>query len=77
MSWHSTRVSIEWELWKSALTYPFAKPKEQISGLANQYYTSKMTGGEDVTLVVSTYGNGAMIKQKNASKVVAHYVKSN
>ena len=56
---------------KSALTYPFAEPKEQISGSTNQY-RSKQPGGDGVTVVASTYGKGAIMRQKNASKVVAH-----
>ncbi len=56
---------------ESALTYPFAEPKEQISGSTNEY-KSKHPGGDNVTVVASTYGKGAIMRQKMASRVVAH-----
>ena len=71
MSWQSSRILIRRSFPESALTYPFAEPKEQISGSTNEY-KSKHPGGDNVTVVASTYGKGAIMRQKNASKVVAH-----
>ena len=56
---------------KGVLTYPFAEPEEQVSGLTNQYIP-KSASGEHVTLVASTYGKGAMRTVRNANSVVAH-----
>lgn len=56
---------------EGVLTYPFAEPEEQVSGLTNQYIPSSASG-EHVTLVASTYGKGAMRTVRNANNVVAH-----